>query len=656
MKRLIIISLLTLSAVSAFATAPSPKFLLVGSANSCLGATANVTDFVIDRLSGRYWMMTDAKVCYSDNQGVTWTNFTAGGPYLCFPTTAGVHLKRFQVAPDGTIVMLTGTGSVNCTTALSAWYLDNVADTPTHHGTTYTESATQLRSSSVVPWSTDGTITTDSGIWLLTMTNSNAPSQTMGLWGSTDNGRTYTLFSTRPVAGNNGETFGAFKSPTSNTVYVGFGALSTQCTTWTDFAYTADDGATWTMIPYNSVSNPPCGDTWTPIIIPPGHGAHSGNGLFISGPGIASDNKAWEIAGLDTPTALTFTNITGTMFSGRNGTDHSAMSYGHCITGTDWNSRIVCMNNNWTIAGTTGIAPVWTDSVPTWQQTDNVSGNTLPSFYTVPCTTASPRPNFCLSMATAIDLYPSSPSYGKICIPMRLGALYCTELPQSHLASTFAFTLNSGNSISVNVGADYPDPETIAVSYLDQDTADPTCPAITGIGTLYPSRSAGAWTSSNPAIATVNATTGVVHGVSAGVANPIFTCGGVVSAFGPDINVGGVTLSSVAITPSATQNVAQNATVGFVSVCTYSDATTTDCGFNPPGWTSTNTACVTVAGVSTGHGTATATSTLNQSCTAAIKLTVSSVDSNSVTFNVNSWAPLGLHANVNLLGNLKVLP
>lgn len=530
MRKLLYLSILlasfftVLASFPAYAVAPPPVFRYVGSAAACISG-GSVNDYTIDALSGRQWVLTDTRICKSDDHGVTWSPFTAGGPYTCFPTTGGIHLKKFQTLPDKTIVAVTGTP--NCSTGDAAWYLNNVTNPP---GTTFTKSVSILPSSSINPWGYGATL--GNGSYVMPMTNSSSPTG-VGIFLSTNNGRTWSKPTTYPASGITGETFGALKVPNSNITYIGYGETTGLCATGKPpLMYTTDaDGTHWQFIP--KASGQPCGDTWTPIVVPPGHGSYSGKGLFITGPGLSSDNKAWVFGPLTSPTALTFTNVTGNLFSSRGGTDHSAEGYNNLTVGIDWNYRIFATNMNWTLTNHPGLAPVWTDSLPTWGQLDQVSGNALPSFYTSPCTVGSPRPNFCLTMAIAFDKNPGSSTYGHACIIMRSGALYCTELPQSHKASSFSWR---AGALTVGIGKTT-GPEQIDVRYLDQDTSDPACPAIQGNPPLYPARSAGVFSSSNPGVATVNATTGVVTGVAAGMAYPLFTCGGVTSPAGPAITV-----------------------------------------------------------------------------------------------------------------------
>ena len=281
--------------------------------------------------------------------------------------------------------------------------------------------------------------------------------------------------------------------------------------------------------------NIPCGDTWTPLVIPPGHGVYSGQGIEYTGPGgTSAQNKVWAFGPLGiSPAGWHFTDVTGNIFTGRDTGSPVVNNPDMWTAAIDYNPRLFGVSVYAYYAGKPGYPPVWSDALPVWGQTNQVSGNGLPSFYTAPCNIGTPRPNSCLVMAFNVDKHVGSPTYGKMFLAMRNGDIYATELPQSHKASGFTFT---SSPILMVAGTDA-GPVTVTTSYLDGDTADPTCPAIAGNPPLYPSRAAGTFSSSDPSIATVDATTGLVTGVAAGTAYPLFTCGGVTSSFGPAITV-----------------------------------------------------------------------------------------------------------------------
>jgi hypothetical protein len=523
MRRLLAVSLLlcnffgAIGPMPAYAAAPSPKFLFIGSANTCIGgSTATMSDYVIDPLSGWQYVLTDSGngVCQSTDGGVTWSLFNTGGPLYCPPITSIVKLKKFNFMQDGTLVAFTGT--VTCGSTNSAWWLDNVANPSGPN--TWTHSTTTLTSSIQAIFAHGANLGNSSG-YVAMMPNAGGAGSSIGAYITLDNGRTWALPTTAPTTST--DNFGALKDPNSNTVYAFIGG--SPC-----LAYTTDpNGATWTT---STSTLPVCVDEWTPIVVPPGYGSYSGQGLTYFGTGNGSPEGMYVFGPLGSPNSLAFTDVTSNLY-----TPYRSLAYDNAITGIDWNYRIFVGAMSQNIPSTPGLPPSWTDTLATWTHVDTVTGNQLPDFTIAPCTSTGARPNNCIATSFAVQKKAGDANYGRMYLMMRNGDVYATELPQSHLASSFNFT---AGTLSGNAGTDL-GTETMAVSYLDQDTSDPTCPAITGNGTLYPSRSAGSWTSSNPAVATINASTGLVHGVSAGTAFPLFTCGGVTSSNGPAITVSG---------------------------------------------------------------------------------------------------------------------
>ncbi len=157
----------------------------------------------------------------------------------------------------------------------------------------------------------------------------------------------------------------------------------------------------------------------------------------------------------------------------------------------------------------------------------------------------------------------------------------------------------------------------------------PNAGTIAGSGTVCPgsttlltdTATGGAWTSSNPSVATIGSTTGLVTGVSAGTTTISYTS---TTACGTAI----ATLSvSVSTTPGA------GTISGPTTVCTGSNITLTDAASGGT-WSSTNTSVATVntAGVVTGiaAGAATISYTVTSSCgtaaaTAAVTVSVAPV-------------------------------
>jgi hypothetical protein len=143
------------------------------------------------------------------------------------------------------------------------------------------------------------------------------------------------------------------------------------------------------------------------------------------------------------------------------------------------------------------------------------------------------------------------------------------------------------------------------------------------------------WVSSNPVAATINASTGVLTGVTSGQStNVTFVCNGVANATptAVTVNAGGPTLVSIALTPSTEQLVPQNAVVSFSATCTYSSGPPDSCP-GATGWASSSPTCATISNA----GVVNAGAALQQVCNTNITLTIGSVVSPATIVRVNSY-------------------
>jgi trimeric autotransporter adhesin len=135
------------------------------------------------------------------------------------------------------------------------------------------------------------------------------------------------------------------------------------------------------------------------------------------------------------------------------------------------------------------------------------------------------------------------------------------------------------------------------------------------------------WTSSNPSLATVGASTGLVTGVSGG--GPVTITASIGSLTGSSsLTISPVSLQSIAVTP-ANSGVTVGSTAQFTATGTFSDASTA--AIPSAVWTSSkpNVATINSAGVANGvaAGTTTITATVNGI-------------SNSTTFTVSIPVPI----------------
>ena len=143
------------------------------------------------------------------------------------------------------------------------------------------------------------------------------------------------------------------------------------------------------------------------------------------------------------------------------------------------------------------------------------------------------------------------------------------------------------------------------------------------------------WASSNTAVATIGASTGLATGVTAGTAQITATLGSVVSP-GDSLTVTAVTLRSIAIAPS-NPSISQSQTQQFTATGTYSDSSTKNITTTVT-WASSNTAVATIGastGLATGitAGTAQITATLGSVVSPSDTLTVTAAAGNSYTTN-----------------------
>ena len=249
MRKLLSITILlsnfftVLASLPAYAVAPPPKFLLVGSASSCVGSANQVTDFVVDYISGDQYLMYDYGVCRSTDNGAHWSAFDNGGPLNCPPSNQ-VHLKKFNVMPNGRIVAFTGGGAGQCNSTKAAWWLDNV-ENPTH-ATTWTISVNPLVTSTSVIFSKGAPLSQPGG-FVATMSNATGSGQgRFGAFVTLDNGITWSSPLT-PLTTS--DTFGAIKDPGSNYLYISSGGLGGGCPNGAGVAYTSSpDGSVWDYV------------------------------------------------------------------------------------------------------------------------------------------------------------------------------------------------------------------------------------------------------------------------------------------------------------------------------------------------------------------------------------------------------------------------
>ena len=140
------------------------------------------------------------------------------------------------------------------------------------------------------------------------------------------------------------------------------------------------------------------------------------------------------------------------------------------------------------------------------------------------------------------------------------------------------------------------------------------------------------WASSNTAVATIGANTGLATGLSAGTSQITAALGSITSSSG-NLTVAAITLQSIAVAPS-NPSVNQSQTQQFSATGTYSDNTTKDITTSVA-WTSSNTAVATISantGLATGitAGTSQITATLSSVTSPNDTLTVKSITLQSI--------------------------
>ena len=114
------------------------------------------------------------------------------------------------------------------------------------------------------------------------------------------------------------------------------------------------------------------------------------------------------------------------------------------------------------------------------------------------------------------------------------------------------------------------------------------------------------WTSSVPATATINVSSGLATGVAAGTTSITAASGGFTSP-GVTLTVTAATLQSIAVTP-ATASIAAGLTQPYTATGTYSNGTTLALTTGVA-WTSSNIAAATITGTGTGTATGVAAGT-----------------------------------------------
>jgi chitodextrinase len=143
------------------------------------------------------------------------------------------------------------------------------------------------------------------------------------------------------------------------------------------------------------------------------------------------------------------------------------------------------------------------------------------------------------------------------------------------------------------------------------------------------------WASSNTAVATIGASTGLATGVTAGTSLITATLGIVVSP-SDSLTVTAITLQSIAVTPS-NPSISPSQTQQFTATGTYSDGSTKNISTSVT-WASSNTAVATIGastGLATGvtAGTSLISATLGSVVSPSDSLTVTATSGNSYTTN-----------------------
>lgn len=160
-----------------------------------------------------------------------------------------------------------------------------------------------------------------------------------------------------------------------------------------------------------------------------------------------------------------------------------------------------------------------------------------------------------------------------------------------------------------------------------------------------------AYASSNPAVASVGASSGLVTGVAAGSAVMTASFGG--KSVSTTVNVPAITLASIAVTP-ATASISVGATQQFVATGTYSDNSSANIS-NSVSWTSGTTSIGTVlsSGVATGVavGNATISASLGGKSGSAVLNVTAALPAPLATIELGRAASFGVLAATSITAN-----
>ena len=213
-----------------------------------------------------------------------------------------------------------------------------------------------------------------------------------------------------------------------------------------------------------------------------------------------------------------------------------------------------------------------------------------------------------------------------------------TGLATGIAGGTSQITATLGSVTSPN------DTLTIAAITLQSIAVAPSAPSInqsqtqqfTATGTYSDSStknitSSVTWASSNTAVATIGANTGLATGLAGGTSQITATLGSVTSP-NDTLTVAAITLQSIAVSPS-NPSINKSQTQQFAATGTYSDSSTKDITTSVT-WASSNTAVATI-GANTGLATGLAGGT--SQITATLGSIVSPIDILTVTTTGNSY-------------------
>ncbi len=159
------------------------------------------------------------------------------------------------------------------------------------------------------------------------------------------------------------------------------------------------------------------------------------------------------------------------------------------------------------------------------------------------------------------------------------GSAQISATYQGFTASTMSFTVTPATLISI---AFSPASPTVAAGTSAQVTVTGTY----SDGTTQDLTSAARYTSSNPAVATVNAS-GLITGISQGMDTVTVSAGGQTSTF--TVSVSSAVLTSLAVTPTSPADMPKGTTQQFTAIGTYSDGTTQNLS-TLVAWTTSSTA------------------------------------------------------------------